>query len=338
MVVVVILKHARDCVYTFSIFKLPTLLKMAEQQQQHGDITIVNLKPGQTEDKGLDFCLRETSLRDQAKQAHELFNTIQDELDHREEDLKDGLSFLDMKNDTLLSYMIDVCNIVLRKVRGESIEDHGSVKRCIEYRVILEKIKAIDQKLAYQLNKLITLPDDAEVEDQRIDVRNLNINLDINSDDNDEKPTASGTDDSQDDSTSDDDEPDSEENEDDEDEDEQQGVEEGEDDSGGKRTSVREPKSSGGVYKPPKLRSVAYTEEGEFNRGNKGRRRNYDEFYKDDTGEVIDEYQRDDDPERIRFEEDNYTRLPDENPKKAKRKLRTKEYRRKGKKKFKGKR
>lgn len=335
------------------------------------DITIIKAKPSREKDKTVEIHLKEETLREQSKKARELFNLIQDELDQREGDIKDGLSFLDLKNDTLLSYMIDVCNIILRKVRGESISGHASVERCVEYRVILEKIKTIDQKLAYQLNKLITLPEDATEEDQRIDINNLDINLD-NVESDGEADTSKGNrdyDDQEDDD--DDDESDefdselSKDEDDEDDEDEEESVRSDlSDENEGKQSRSRPEDESDieddseeedrlvqtnkpkkpvqnskksikpvGVYKPPKLRSVAYTEERDYVKGDKGRRRNHDDFYRDDdeVADIRDSARSHQDDAKTRFEEDNYTRLPDENPKKAKRKLKTKEYRKKGK-------
>lgn len=307
---------------------------MAEQTD---DITIIKKRPGQDEQKDLNVRLKEEKLRDLARDTRALFNAMQDELDNRSDDLKDGLSFLDLKNDTLLSYMIDVCNIVLRKVRGETIEGHPSVERCVEYRVILEKLKGIDQKLAYQLNKLITMPEDAEQEDHRVDINNLDIDIDNLESDNEDK--VSGKDDGG---------SDEEDDEDDDDEDSEVGSDnasnQGEgsandddddsatDDEPRAKSSKQKSKlarpEKPGIYKPPKLRSVAYDQG--------GRRKNYDDFYKDDeNGEYVEETRATVDEDRVRYEEDHYTRLPDENPKKTKRKLKTKEYRKKGKNKFK---
>lgn len=271
-------------------------------------------------------------LDSQAKATRELFLTIQDELDHRGEDLREGLSFLDMKNDTLLSYMIDVCNIILRRLKGESIENHNSVERCVEYRVILEKIKAIDQKLAYQLNKLITLPEDAVEEDQKINVNNLDINIEnVESDENGSE--AEESEDAR--SNSDDEEEESVDEDDGSDEVSSYDAnsdENGEDSPKNLKASLKSQgssKNTTGVYKPPKLRSVAYTED--YKKGDRGRRKDYSDFYQDDDPhDILDNSKAPERDERTRFEEDNYTRLPDENPKKAKRKLRTKEYRRKG--------
>lgn len=66
-----------------------------------------------------------------------------------------GLSFLEMKYHMLLSYLINLTYIVLRKCSGERIEDDPSIDRLIEIRTVLEKIRPIDHKLKYQIDKLV---------------------------------------------------------------------------------------------------------------------------------------------------------------------------------------
>ncbi|KAJ8920714.1 hypothetical protein NQ315_004853 [Exocentrus adspersus] len=66
-----------------------------------------------------------------------------------------GLSFLEMKYNMLLSYLINVTYVVLRKCSGEKIEDDPCIDRLIEIRTVLEKIKPIESKLKYQINKLV---------------------------------------------------------------------------------------------------------------------------------------------------------------------------------------
>lgn len=119
------------------------------------DITIS--KSGKSEEKGLDLQLKEKIFVEEVKKAKQLIDGIE-----LPTDLKDGLSFLDMKNDTMLSYLIDLMNIVLKKANGEKIEGHESIERICEYRLTLEKSKAIDQKLKYQLNRLLTARDTNE--------------------------------------------------------------------------------------------------------------------------------------------------------------------------------
>ncbi|KOB75779.1 Neuroguidin-A [Operophtera brumata] len=66
-----------------------------------------------------------------------------------------GLSFLEMKYQMLLSYLINLTFIVLRKCSGEKIESDPSIDRLIEIRTVLEKIRPIDSKLKYQIDKLV---------------------------------------------------------------------------------------------------------------------------------------------------------------------------------------
>lgn len=66
-----------------------------------------------------------------------------------------GLSFLEMKYNMLLSYLINLTFIVLRKCSGEKIEGDPCIDRLIEIRTVLEKIRPIDSKLKYQIDKLV---------------------------------------------------------------------------------------------------------------------------------------------------------------------------------------
>ncbi|CAG9099144.1 hypothetical protein JYU34_002541 [Plutella xylostella] len=66
-----------------------------------------------------------------------------------------GLGFLEMKYQMLVSYLINLTFIVLRKCSGERIESDPTIDRLIEIRTVLEKIRPIDSKLKYQIDKLV---------------------------------------------------------------------------------------------------------------------------------------------------------------------------------------
>ena len=66
-----------------------------------------------------------------------------------------GISFIEMKNMTMLNYLIDLSYIALRKCNGQSIEDNQAIKRIVEARTVLEKMKPINYKLKYRIDKLI---------------------------------------------------------------------------------------------------------------------------------------------------------------------------------------
>ncbi|KAI3988690.1 hypothetical protein MKX01_027054 [Papaver californicum] len=66
-----------------------------------------------------------------------------------------GLSYLDAKNFLLLSYCQCVVYYLLRKAKGLSIEGHPVVRSLVEIRLFLEKIRTIDKKQDYQIQKYI---------------------------------------------------------------------------------------------------------------------------------------------------------------------------------------
>jgi len=66
----------------------------------------------------------------------------------------DGISYLETKHLLLLNYCQSLVYYLLRKANGFSIEGHPVVRSLIETRLFLEKIRPIDKKLEYQIQKL----------------------------------------------------------------------------------------------------------------------------------------------------------------------------------------
>ena len=62
---------------------------------------------------------------------------------------------LGCKNDLLLSYLHHLTLIVLTKLSGQSIADTALVTELVRLRVVMEKIKPLQVKLAYQVEKLV---------------------------------------------------------------------------------------------------------------------------------------------------------------------------------------
>ncbi|KAJ9166453.1 hypothetical protein P3X46_021205 [Hevea brasiliensis] len=65
-----------------------------------------------------------------------------------------GISYLEAKHLLLLNYCQSLVYYSLRKAKGLSIEKHPVVQSLIEIRLFLEKIRPIDQKMEYQVQKL----------------------------------------------------------------------------------------------------------------------------------------------------------------------------------------
>ncbi|KAI8809985.1 Sas10/Utp3/C1D family-domain-containing protein [Cladochytrium replicatum] len=68
-----------------------------------------------------------------------------------------GISLLDVKIHTLLSYITNLTYLILRKSNGSSIFQHKCVDRLAELRVVLEKVRPLELKLKYQIDKLVSL-------------------------------------------------------------------------------------------------------------------------------------------------------------------------------------
>ncbi|KAK2981032.1 hypothetical protein RJ640_005924 [Escallonia rubra] len=65
----------------------------------------------------------------------------------------DGISYLEAKHLLLLNYCQSLVYYLLRKAKGLSIKGHPVVRSLVEIRLFLEKIRPIDKKLQYQIQK-----------------------------------------------------------------------------------------------------------------------------------------------------------------------------------------
>ncbi|XP_038597131.1 neuroguidin [Tachyglossus aculeatus] len=66
-----------------------------------------------------------------------------------------GLSFMEVKDQLLLMYLMDLSHLILDKASGHSLQSHAAVLRLVEIRTVLEKMRPLDQKLKYQIDKLV---------------------------------------------------------------------------------------------------------------------------------------------------------------------------------------
>lgn len=70
---------------------------------------------------------------------------------------KDGLDFLHVKNSLLMSYLIELVFYKRGKARGEQVD----LTRLIELKTALEKIRPLEKKMRYQLEKLLSANTDS---------------------------------------------------------------------------------------------------------------------------------------------------------------------------------
>jgi U3 small nucleolar RNA-associated protein 3 len=72
----------------------------------------------------------------------------------------EGISYLDAKHLLMLSYCINIVFYLLLKAEGKPVRDHPVVLRLVEIRTYLEKLRPIDRKLRYQIDKLLKMADE----------------------------------------------------------------------------------------------------------------------------------------------------------------------------------
>lgn len=67
---------------------------------------------------------------------------------------KDGLDFLEVKNSLLLTYLIDLTYSMRERCKKK--HDQDNFRRLVETRTVLDKIRPLEKKMRYQLDKLLT--------------------------------------------------------------------------------------------------------------------------------------------------------------------------------------
>ncbi|PKY44918.1 hypothetical protein RhiirA4_459370 [Rhizophagus irregularis] len=94
-------------------------------------------------------------LKLKIKEVKEQLSSITSRVKNHEIKTNQGISLLEIKYHTLLEYITSLTFIIYMKLNGQSIQNHPVVENLIELRVVLEKLKPLEQKLKYQIDKLI---------------------------------------------------------------------------------------------------------------------------------------------------------------------------------------
>ena len=74
-----------------------------------------------------------------------------------------GISFLDLKNDLLLDYNMNLIYLMFKKCSEGDIVNDKAVERLCYLRTVLEKIRPIEHKLKYQIDKCVSVAETGHV-------------------------------------------------------------------------------------------------------------------------------------------------------------------------------
>ncbi len=65
-----------------------------------------------------------------------------------------GISYLEMKYNLMISYCSFLSFFLLLKVEGKDVKAHPVIDRLVYIKTLFEKLKPLDQKLQYQIDKM----------------------------------------------------------------------------------------------------------------------------------------------------------------------------------------
>lgn len=94
-------------------------------------------------------------LNQVASQACGNIRSLRERVESGEVNTTKGVSFLEVKNQLMLGYLTNLTHVMTHKVKGKSLQESADVHRLVEIRTVLEKMRPIDQKLRYQVDKLL---------------------------------------------------------------------------------------------------------------------------------------------------------------------------------------
>jgi len=66
-----------------------------------------------------------------------------------------GMSYLEMKYNLMISYCTFLSYYLLLKLEGKKVENHPVILRLAHIKSLLEKLRPLDQKLQYQVDKML---------------------------------------------------------------------------------------------------------------------------------------------------------------------------------------
>ncbi len=82
-----------------------------------------------------------------------------------------GNSLLKVKNLLLLEYLTNLAYVYLKKTSGSKVAGDAAVERLVEVRTVLEKLRPLEQKLRYQLDKAVKAAEEGVSQDDPLRFR-----------------------------------------------------------------------------------------------------------------------------------------------------------------------
>ena len=105
-------------------------------------------------------------LREVIRTSKDVNNSVESLIEKIESgpDMSDGISFLDLKNDVMINYNLNLLFLLMKKTRDGKIEtERAAVERLCYLRTVLEKVRPIEHKLKYQIDKCVNIAETGQI-------------------------------------------------------------------------------------------------------------------------------------------------------------------------------
>ncbi|KAI5729654.1 hypothetical protein M8J76_004988 [Diaphorina citri] len=84
-------------------------------------------------------------------------NTSLDNINKQELSVSKGISILDVKYQNKLMYLTNISYLMMKRLHGKQIHGDEAIDRLVTLRTVLERIRPLEQKLKYQIDKYIKI-------------------------------------------------------------------------------------------------------------------------------------------------------------------------------------
>ena len=124
-------------------------------------------------ESGENMSKREEDIKSHKKMLTDIINTskmMENNIDNLIEkintgpDTSQGISFLDLKNDLLIDYNMNLLYVMMKKTSEGVIDGDAAVERLCSLRTIMEKIRPIEHKLKYQIDKCVSVAETGHID------------------------------------------------------------------------------------------------------------------------------------------------------------------------------
>eukprot|EP01060_Flectonema_neradi_P033581 TRINITY_DN5678_c0_g1_i1.p1 TRINITY_DN5678_c0_g1~~TRINITY_DN5678_c0_g1_i1.p1 ORF type:complete len:551 (+),score=172.20 TRINITY_DN5678_c0_g1_i1:44-1696(+) len=95
-------------------------------------------------------------FKDKLDHVKSVLSPVIDKVHNNQLPTNDGVGFLELKLHLFITYLMNLSFYLLLKAEGKPVKDNPVVKKLIELRAYIDKLKPIEKKLQYQISRLLS--------------------------------------------------------------------------------------------------------------------------------------------------------------------------------------